>query len=330
MLTALKREKIYFISIFSVIGSLFSLLAYLFFNIQFAQAYNQYTYLKSSNFEYVYITDDKLAKNSYLDFKNTKSFFLDEELTTRIQVNSLMQLDVQYDESAFINAKSLLTDTDLILNNFEVLITLETANTYNLKINQYVYSKSKIDQKVYSFKITGIISDVYSSSSYSFSQLKGLLIFGYNTGEELNSDSFYINYSIFEPSETILENQVNLLKLYDRIELMRYPSKQAIVLILLEILITIIFSLGSFTILIKDLHNHNLRLNRIGASKVLTNTILIRAVTYLFISLITLTIFNMIMTFLFKHSIKFIILSIIFLTTTIVVFIISLVVRYRK
>jgi hypothetical protein len=265
-----------------------------------------------------------------LDLKNTKSFFLEEELTTRIQVNSLMQLDVVYDETALIGSKNIVTDTDLILGGFELFITLETANTYNLKVDQYIYSKSKIDQQVYAYKIKGIITNVYSTSLYNFSQLKGLLIFGYNSEEEENSDSEYINYSLLDPSQTIVENDVNLLKLYDRIELMRYPMIQSISFILLQALITIIFSMGTYTILIKDLHNHIIRHKRIGAGSVLSKTILSRASSYLFVSLITIIIFNTMMSILYKQSIENIILSIILVISALTVSSISLVVRYRK
>lgn len=326
----LRRENLLFISIFGVISSLLVLFTFLMFNNQFTKAYNQFIYLQSSNFEYVYITDHKLPKNSYLDLKNAKSFFLEEELTTRLQVNSLMQLDVVYDETALIGSKNIVTDTDLILGDFELFITLETANTYNLKVDQYIYSKSKIDQQVYAYKIKGIITNVYSTSSYNFSQLKGLLIFGYNSEEEENSDSNYINYSLFDPSQTIVENDVNLLKLYNRIELMRYPMNQSIGFILLQTLITIIFSMGTYTILIKDLHHHIIRHKRIGAGSVLSKIILSRASSYLFISLITMIIFNTMMFFLYKQSIKTIILSIIFVISAVTVSSISLVVRYRK
>ena len=326
----LRRENLFFISIFGVISSLLALFTFLMFNNQFTQSYNQFIYLHTSNFEYVYITDDKLPKNSYLDLKNTKSFFLEEELTTRIQVNSLMQLDVVYDETALIGSKNIVTDTDLILGGFELFITLETANTYNLKVDQYIYSKSKIDQQVYAYKIKGIITNVYSTSLYNFSQLKGLLIFGYNSEEEENSDSEYINYSLLDPSQTIVENDVNLLKLYDRIELMRYPMIQSISFILLQALITIIFSMGTYTILIKDLHNHIIRHKRIGAGSVLSKTILSRASSYLFVSLITIIIFNTMMSILYKQSIENIILSIILVISALTVSSISLVVRYRK
>lgn len=330
MRSLIRRENKFFVSAFSVIGSLLALFSFLIFSDQYTQAYKQLSYLQSSNFEYAFTTDGKLPKNSYLDIQNTKLFFLEEDLTTRLQVSGLMQLDVAYDESTLINSHHILNSTNPFLNEFEVLITLNTAKTYNLKLENKVYSKSIVDQQVHEYTVKGITSDIYSTKSYNFTQSKGLLIIGFSAVLEENSNSEYVNYTSFDPSAYIIENEVNLINLYQRDELMSFPAQQTIGFILVQTIVTIFFSFISFMLLLKDFEGQTLRLKEIGASNILTRMILIRAITYLVVSSITILLFNTAYTVFCKKSIEISIILTVQFSIILVVLGASLVKRYRR
>lgn len=291
----IKRENFIFIFIFGALASLIAVLGYLSFINQFSQAYRQYKYLNSSNFVYVYKTDEKMAINSYLDFGNSKSFYIDQELTERIQISALMQLNVQYDESAFIKPSQMISVVSLELDQYEVFITLETANYYNLRLNDYIYSKSKTDQQVYSYKIAGIMSDIYSTNIYNYSSQKGILVFGYNYEEESNSDSFYVNFSLDDPSTVIVENNVGLLNLYNTSELKIHPLQITVVFICIQFLIALSISLLTYILLIKDSHSVFTRLKRAGAISTLNKMIFTRSAIFILYSLISIAVFTVIL-----------------------------------
>jgi len=328
MRSFLRREDLFFICIFSIVGALLIFVSYQIYHIQFTKAYDQLSYFQNADFEYVFKTDDRLPNNSYLDIKNTKSFYLDEELTSRLQINILMQLDVIYDEAALLTREHLFTDTEIILGEFEIFITIETSNFYNLDIGDIIYSKSKIDQQIYPHTIKGIIANVYSSDNYEYSEQKGLLFIGYNTDEEMYSDSNYINYSLIDPSQTILENEVNLLMLYNRIDLIKLPKNQTVGFIALQTLITIVVSIGTYVIVINDLHSHGSRLKRIGANRTLTKVILTRAFLYLLFSFVTLVLSSILIFLINNQVIQTVILATIIITMTLVILCSSVIARY--
>ena len=330
MLSLLKRENKIFVIFFSVIATLLSLFSFLLFSDQFTQAFKQLTYLRTSSFEYAFSTDGKLQSNSYLDTKNTKLFYLEDDLKTRLQVDGLMQLDVVYDDATLINSRHLLNTTNLILGELEAFITLDISKTYNLKIGHAIYSKNNIDQQIYGYTIKGILYDIYSSTSYNYAKSRGLVVFGYSEALAQNSNLEYLNYASSDPSAIILENEVNLIKLYSRDDLMTYPFQQTIGFIFLQSLFTIFFSAVSFFLLLRDSESHIKRLRNIGAGNILTKTISIKAAVYLLSSLITLLIFSGGLSLINKNTIETIVLLTVQITILLVVLCASLFMRYPK
>jgi len=324
------RENFIFVGFFSFIATTLLIIAFSIFNHQFSQSYSQYEHIYSIDAKFVFSTNRKMSKNSYMSFDNHKSFYIDEELNSRIQVNSLMQLDVFYDSSALISGKHVINGsfTELQLN--EVIITNETAQSYNLRLNDLIYSKNRINQSVHSFRVAGIINDVYTTDRYTYNQSKGILIFGFNPEEETQFGISFINFSSTDPSEELIKNGVSLQRLYNIDDLI-YSAKIITYsfIFLHSIIIIIVFSIA-YILLLKDSNHYFVRLKRIGALNTLTKLIILRATIFVLISIVLFVFFTVINNYLTLILVKPIIYWLIVILGSSVIFCISFIERLIK
>jgi hypothetical protein len=327
LLKLLSREKLGIVLTLSSVCTVLSLAFFLPFSSQFKQAYYQLGYFNSSNFNYVYTTEGKLPSNSYLDLKNNKSFFSDVNLTQRLRTNSIMKLDVNYDDNGFIKSKDVMPGLDLELSDNEVFITKFIARKNNLKVGDFVYSKSIYDQEVKPYKIVGMLENVNSASEYSNSTLQGMLVLGYDKSYEDSSLVSFVNYSKTEPSQILLDNKVILVKLYSKTDLLNYPLRQTLIYIILQISATIFLSMVFFLILVNSSRSNYQRMKRIGAIQILNLSLVVRSSLFLFISIVSLLLFNFTLSLIYRENIDLIIILITTLTIVSVIVSVSIIDR---
>lgn len=287
MFKFIKREKVSFILIFSVISAIFTYLGLIPLNKQLSNARDQYMHLKQANYNYVYKTDKKMTTNSFIDFGATQIFYTDFQFKNRINTSSIMSLDVDYNDESFVTERNLFQGTTVKLEANEVLITKMTSLVNKLKINDYLYTKNKVTSNVETYTIKGIINNVFNLDDYKFNDYQGILVFGYNQAIENNFSMDYINFAKEEPSGNIIDIGANLAFLKHK-DVMIKPLKRII------FAYTSIYSLIAFSIiflslhaLIRDSSSNFKRLKILGGRRILINMIITRFSIYLLASILS-------------------------------------------
>lgn len=161
MLNFLKREKYLYILLFSLLGVFFSNIGFFAYGNQLINSFEHHNFLRNTSYNYVYKTDKKMLSNSFIDFGSTQIFYLNESTTDRLNVKSVMFLDINYDEHSFITKNNLLEGEYTNLSSDEVLITQKAAQDSKLKLKDVIYSKSKVTLEIEAYRVKGIIRNVY-------------------------------------------------------------------------------------------------------------------------------------------------------------------------
>lgn len=299
----LKRENIKFVFIINSIITLSYFIFLLIYGEILFETQDQYLYEKNAEFNYVYITDDKVLKNSYQEF-NFKKFSPNEDLSNNMKTINLMYSDSKYDNDTLVNPKDIIKGKIDNIKYNELVITKKIYEKYKLDINSYVYSKNSYDNKIRTYKVVGIVKNIYKITEERHGNL-GVILFGYDNDLSENINNRYINFSQSEPSKLIKESNVNLIDFYDYTDLIKKTQRIYIIQFIILFVFLTILLLVKNVILINDLSTYSNYLNNIGAINIKRNMIATRSALSLMSNIVS-TFSIIIITVIIKLYIPFI------------------------
>lgn len=299
---AIRKESLSYLLIYSIIGAVVTVITIALFSMQLRHSYNQFSYLKGSEFNYIYETNDKINKNSYKYYDNYKSFYLDSNLKNKINAKSLMELQVLYDDNNFITSNNMVTGIKNGISANEIIINKDISIKYNIHINDIVYSKSVIHQETYEYKVVGISKPFYNFEKYEYHLSSGFVIFGYDEEEDFNTNYKYINFSKEDPTNIILENNTSLNKLHN----LRKNIQDSRLLFIQNLTLMLTLNLVVYLILLiyitKDLSSYVTRLYLVGNKRKAIEVIALRIVLFYLITIIIYAFLLIVYNSIFKLS----------------------------
>lgn len=318
MIKILKSQDFVFIFSLSFIGSFLASFLFGLLSINFSKVLYQYNFLESSQFNYIYTTGTNSNQNSFLIVNNTKIFFSDEGMNSRLNVSSIMQLNVVYNQYSLLG-NNLNIDG---LNFNEIIITKHTSVTYQLYKDSKIYSVNIGNLTLNEYIVKGIINDVYPLTKDFDNNSTGLLFFGYSSIEEDSiQNKKYINTSFDDPSSFLIENNINLIDIQNKENLTRISFFSLISFLIFKFLIlTLIFGFIYYH-LITDVKDHFIRLRNQGSLQGFLSMLNQRLLIFISSSLFIFSIFFSIIYGLFSlpYNLNIVLITLIITSTTILV-----------
>lgn len=164
--------------------------------------------LKDHTYDIVVFYDSFRDKDTYLSLNGVANFIQDEKF---INTGLYMILDnMTYEDSPF---------KDYVLLDKEVLLPVQVADQYNIKLNQEIFLR--FNNTLYPFTVKYIIPTTYDFDPTT--KREGIAIIPYNSDFNTNTSSRYINFTndddnlinvqsqIFHREDIIHTNQNNII-----------------------------------------------------------------------------------------------------------------------
>ena len=173
------------------------------------------SFLNSRNYNYSVVIDKNIGANCYALYGKTITFSKNVNLDSTINVTSLMKTDSDYDNDDFLfnYEYNLLAD--------EVLISKNIALTNGIKVGTILYSRNRINNKVDSFTVMGLIPDIYGVSEKDNDMTKGVIVVGKNDDLLKNIQTNFIyfyhddNSLVNKHGANITGDLTNIKKIYN-------------------------------------------------------------------------------------------------------------------